>query len=176
MLSDNKVEILSTGYRVLVNKAPAMVIAKAQTSVPLPETPVFIDPDTGKKHYNQLDPSYIAAVERATQEGQQRALLAAVLFGMTLVNEADEPIDAPDDGWETSLKMVGIDWESDVRKIISDFSEKSANYSRMRNAMFILYVAIVDKSDLDVVVRAMGGKTEDMEGDGIEAAAAAFRS
>jgi len=171
----NKVEQLSTGHYVLVEPAPAMVITKAQTSVPIPPAPVFIDADTGKTHINQLDPSYTAAVARAEAEGQQRGLLAAVLFGMQLCDEDGNLIDPPETGWENKLRLVGIDWEEDVKLFIDNFSKKHPDYKMMRSAMFIYYIALVGKKDFDVVVKAMGGMVEGEES-GIEVAAAAFPS
>lgn len=172
----DRVEQLSTGYYVRLSRPPGMVLAKAQTSVRLPEPPVFEDPDTGKKHSNPTDPSYIAAVNRAELEGQQRTMLAAVIYGMQLVDKDNNVVEPPDDGWEDLLFIAsGVDWEAEIRDIMPRFNKDDRSYGRVRQAMFILYQAMADKSDYDLI-GLMAGNMDDAEGDSVEDAAIAFRS
>jgi len=112
-----RIRQLYNGDYVRVRGVSPALIDSIQGRVPDPKAPVILL-DTGEEMVNYNDPVYQAALAEAEERRNVMALHTVIMFGLELVDENGEPIEAPaDKKWERSLKRAGVDW----RKVMLDF-------------------------------------------------------
>lgn len=139
MPKDDHFYELQTGVRVRLKAVPAFLIDRVQSQVPMPEPPMFVT-DDGRHVPNPTDPDYITAVQQAQTRQIATSVLAAVIFGVELVNENGEKIQAPppeEDDWEAKLTYLGIDWREQLSADLP--MPEGTDLSFARTACYLLY-------------------------------------
>lgn len=99
-LGENE-HVLSTGVVVRIKPVSSLLIQAVTSKIPDPVVPIWHDENTGRDTPNPLDPAYVAAMERATQERGVAALDAMILMGVELVDGLPE-----DNRWLKRLRKT----------------------------------------------------------------------
>lgn len=156
--SGPEIRELYNGDFVLVQGVSPFIAETIQGSIPDPEVPIVILED-GSEYPNANDPAYHKAVEEAEKMRSIRAIQGVMYFGLTLVNEEGEPINAPDNGWETRLKFVGVDWRAEFERVIgAELVEEDLDAAR--NVAYLYYIAVTGP-DMDMVYGLLGVDREE---------------
>ena len=151
-------QLFNGDYVVVRGVSPALV-DQVQAMVEDPPIPTFIS-DDGSELENPNDPSYQRELTKISALRNRRALHAIISFGMTLVDENGDTVDAPNDGWEFKLKKVGIDWRVEIEKITGPI-EEGEELDQARREAYLLFVA-VSALDMDLI-EEIAGAPEDAQ-------------
>lgn len=134
--ADQKIIRLSTGYRARITPVSPGLLNQVQMSVQMPAVPTWYNDSKGKNEENPNDPRYLQQIERAEADRVMAALDAIVLFGVDIVDDEGNDVDAPDnDGWLTKLLRL-------ASRGLLDLSEFDLDDSMDRSFIFKKYVAI----------------------------------
>lgn len=149
-----------SGLRVRLKAVPAFLIDRVQSQIKMPEPPMF-ETDDGRTVPNPTDPDYIQATQQAQTRQIGASVLAAVIFGVELVNEAGERIHAPspeEDDWEAKLAYLGVDW----REQLSDDMPmpEGTDLSFARDACYLLYTQMAEDDIRYIAAKTIGGGEE----------------
>lgn len=148
---------LQTGVRVRLRAVPAFLIDRVQSQVPMPEPPI-VTLDDGRNVANPTDPDYITAVQEAQTRQIATSVLAAVVFGVMIVDEDGNQIHAPqpeEDDWEAKLAYLGVDWREQLHKDLP--MPEGTDTSFARDACYLLYTQMGEQDIQRVAAVTMGG-------------------
>ena len=148
---------LQTGARVRLQAVPAFLIERVQSRVPEPEVPIFIL-DDGRESPNPTDPDYINARNEAQTQKIAASVLAAVIFGVELVDEDGNKLEAPsaeEDNWEIKLLYLGVDWKEQLTVDVP--MPPNADLSFARTACYLLYTQMSTQDIQHIAAATMGG-------------------
>lgn len=128
---------LERGHRVSVTPVPAFLLERAQSRIPYPRIPMFID-EEGNEWENPGDPDYVAERQAVEARRISAAMMAAIVYGVELVDEEGQTVPPPDDGWERKLGFLGIDWRKPIDEA-SDVLGTDSDMEFARAASYLLY-------------------------------------
>jgi hypothetical protein len=151
---DQKIVVLSTGYRARVTPVSPGLLNQVQMSVPMPRVPTFTNEAKGRTEENPNDPTYLQQLEEAEAERVMAALDAIVLFGVDLVDDEGNPFDYPADmRWLQKLRYL------ERRKLLS-LEEYDLDDDLDLGFLFKKYVAI-GTSDMKRIAEMSGLDTDE---------------
>lgn len=157
-----RVHQLSNGDYVVGRLVSPFLVDALTAKVPDPKPPMM-EMEDGELYPNTNDPGFHEAKRKAEAERQTKMVQAVALFGLTLSDADGNPIDPPDTNWELSLKMVGIDWKSELGDL-ADFETKDEE-TVARKAAYLIFCAIA-APDIPFVLEQLGideGRIEEVE-------------
>ncbi len=154
----NEIYTLHTGRKVRLSPVPAFAVERIQALIKIPEPPVWHDEESGRDIVNPTDPNYITAVQDAETRRIAVSMLAAVVFGVDLVDDDGNVVEAPyppEDNWEAKLAYLGIDWRE---KLVEDIPlPPNSSIEFARTACYLLYTQM-DNSEIQYIAgRTLGG-------------------
>lgn len=149
-----------SGLRVRLKAVPAFLIERVQSQIKMPEPPMF-ETDDGRMVPNPTDPDYILATQQAQTRQIGASILAAVVFGVELVDEAGQKVHAPsaeEDDWEAKLAYLGVDWREQLSADMP--MPEGTDLSFARDACYLLYTQMAEEDIRYIASRTMGGGEE----------------
>lgn len=151
---------LSSGAVVRLNAVSPMLVLAVNNSIPEPKVPIFRNEEKQRDEPNELDPEYIAAVQKRQLDLTRLTTEAYVANGVTVLSIPPNKSELSSDDWIEGLELVGIE----VRKS-----------GKGRFVDWIQYHLLEDANDLTELltgVAVTGGLVSEAD---VEAAAESFR-
>lgn len=148
------------GVKLRLKPVPAMLLESAQSMIPVPEIPKFLDENTGNMKENPMSPAYERAMEIYQSQRGAITIIAALSRGAVLLDENGEPADPPDDGWKEEIAFFGADWRhpepkgyqsvTGVVELPEEWAEKCS---------YLMYV-VMTAEDMSGILEALVGGEE----------------
>lgn len=157
--SGPRLEELYNGDYVLVKGVSPFLADSIQGSIPDPDPPL-VKLDDGSNYPNTTDPKYLRELETVAALRNVRMLQGVMYFGVRLCDEDGNPIDAPDDGWESKLRFVGVDWKKEFEKVTGPLEGEDLKMAR--NTAYLYYIAVTGP-DMDMILGLLGVNQEAAE-------------
>lgn len=113
-------EFTVDGVRIRLVGVPSGTIQDAVARIPVPEVPLWHNPDKDRDEPNPNDPGYLKALERHSQEQGRVATEAMIMFGCEIDPETWPP---QSDVWLRKLQLsarIGmldlswVDWDDEI--------------------------------------------------------------
>lgn len=134
---------LSTGIRARIRPVAASLLDTVRMRVPMPDVPVWHNPDKGRDEPNPSDPEYARQVDDVNRQRNLAVGDASIMFGVELV----DPV--PDSGWEKRLALLGI--------VVDGQDELEREFA------FKKYIAVAAPDLRQVLAKCAGISTEQLE-------------
>lgn len=149
-----------SGLKVKLKPVPGMLLESAQSMIPVPEIPMFTDPNTGNLKENPESESYRHALQIHQEQRGTMAVLAALVKGVELIDDEGKPLDPPDDGWKEEIAFFGADWRNPTPQGYKSVSGAvSLPESWAEKASYLMYV-VLSTEDLTTILGAIAGGEE----------------
>ncbi len=147
--------MLSTGHTVVIRPVSMSVIMDAESSIPEPEVPIFINEAKGIEEPNPDHPDYLKATERANIARQLAIADAMIMYGVDIVDEDGNKIHAPEDNeWLDTMKFA---FKRGLSKI--DLSEYDLGSNFERDFLF-KKMFVVGVPDIPLLIEKSGALSE----------------
>lgn len=149
--------VLESGARVKVKPVPAFLLEKVQSRIPYPRIPLWVD-ENGAEWENPGDPDYVAQRQAVEAQRISVAMMAAIVYGVELIDENGDTLSPPDDGWEKKLRFLGIDWRQPLDGTKLNPSDEG-DMEFAKTASYLLYwlMTPTDIAKLMEEITAAGG-------------------
>ena len=156
-----RIERIESGDYVKVGYVPPFLVERVQRSIPDPEVPTFVGED-GERIENPTDPSYLMEIQTVEARRNSVAMLAAVMYGMTLCDENGTSIE-PGDDWVRRIQWL-LDDKFNPHKPVDFLPEPSDPITRKEayEASYLLYHAL-GVGDMRLVSQMLGQPAEEYE-------------
>ena len=154
----NKIRQMSNGQFCLVQTVPTMLLNAAQSRIEEPQPPTWTD-DNGNQYLNTENPIYRAELTQWEERRNEATIYAVALMGLSLCDEAGEPVPVPKD-WDRDLRLLGVDWKEIASRYF--YTPKSGNIdSRVEEAVYIVLTCLRAK-DMYLIGVCAGASEEEV--------------
>jgi hypothetical protein len=150
------------GLKVQLVHVSQFVVMAAGNRVKMPEVPTFINPDNEREEENPLDPAYVEALAKATQDNAMSVLGALIVFGTKIIVEPPDLMPFDSDDWPILLEEL--------------LGEKVPENPYMRRLTWMKYIALNDLDAFQNLLTAITAFNKRVPEEAVQAAADAFRS
>lgn len=130
------VRIMSSGVRVRIVPVSATLVDECMHRIPLPQVPMWHNPESEREEPNPNDPAYVYALQLATRDRGVASLDAVLMFGVALV----DPL--PEGPWLKKLQMLGL-LTPDADELEIEFAYKK-------------FCAVISQQDIMLVMTSTG--------------------
>ncbi len=130
------VRIMSSGVRVRIVPVSATLVDECMHRIPLPQVPMWHNPESEREEPNPNDPAYVFALQQAERDRGVASLDAVLMFGVELVDPLPEGV------WLKKLQMLGV-LGADADELEREFAYKK-------------FVACTTQSDILLIMTATG--------------------
>ncbi len=130
------IRIMSSGVRVRIVPVSATLVDEVMHRVPLPQVPMWHNPENEREEPNPNDPAYVYAQQQAERDRGVASLDAVLMFGVELV----DPL--PGGSWLRKLQMLGL-LTPDADDLEREFAYKK-------------FVACTTQADIMTIMTATG--------------------